>query len=70
MFIESNRWPFLFHGRGWRNIITTDLKGPLIIKFAVKSNFNSPLPGSRGSVIWYRNYGVRTRLNAKALSSV
>ena len=28
------------------------------------------LPSSRGSVIWYRNNGVRTRLSAKALSLV
>ena len=24
---------------------------------------NRPLPSSRGSVIWYRNYGVKTRLS-------
>ena len=24
-----------------------------------------PLPSSRGSVIWYRNYGARARLSAK-----
>ena len=32
--------------------------------------FNSPLLSSRGSAIWYRNYGLRTRVSAKSLSSV
>lgn len=29
-----------------------------------------PLPSSRGSVIWYRNYGASTRLSATSFSSV
>ena len=32
--------------------------------------WNRPLPSSRTSVIWCRNYGVRTRLRAKSPSSV
>ena len=32
--------------------------------------FNSPLLSSHGSAIWYRKYGLRTRLSAKSLSSV
>ena len=32
--------------------------------------WNRPLPSSRTSVIWCRNYGVRTRLRATSPSSV
>ena len=32
--------------------------------------FNSLLLSSGDSAIWYRNYGLRTRLSAKSLSSV
>ena len=31
---------------------------------------NGPLSSSRGSVNWYRNYGMRTRLIAKSFSSI
>ena len=34
------------------------------------SSVNRPLPSSRDSVIWYRNYGARTRLSAKSFSLV
>ena len=39
-FIKSNMWPFWFRVRGWRNIVTTDSKGPPINKFCAKSISN------------------------------